>query len=703
MRIRQAWLLVCFAAVLVSISCSENSDVTAESASSAPAAGHAPTTVTVGTSGTAAAATAATQPAAPRTERHEPPLPAFEGWSLTEERISISEFIGRRMVVFLFNPEHPVAPGVANGIAAVAGERAGHNFQIVGIAQGSNRATAAAFLADRGLEIPTIHDANGQFGARVGVRVPVGLLMVDAEGYLIQGTGAPEGSDDPAGAIESLLRGWLRLPDAGNTLGATIGERPRAPDFQAQRIDGGDPFELSSLRGQPAILIFFLHTCPHCHEALRFLRENLEKLPEQKRPALVGVSVLNRTLSVQQRLKDEKLDFFPVLLDPDGSIQEAYGAVGSVPIIFLLDQESRIIARVDGWRSERDPPLMRMRLARMAGQTVPMLLHKTGYSGNEFCGACHERQAATWDLTQHAGAFDTLVRHGADRKGECVSCHVVGFGQGGGYDPARPEPSLEDVGCETCHGRGGPHLSPEFAGKQDYRDVCTTCHNPTHSLGFDYASFLPHVSHAANASLASLPPEERARLLAARGGPREELLGSHAEYAGSQACQGCHAAEHATWSQHPHAAALKTLEAQERSADPECLQCHTTAFGKPGGFPSDGHQAHDPSLASVGCESCHGPGSEHVKPDSKKIGSILSLGDKCDSCVILQICGSCHDDANDPGFEFEVLEKIDLQRHGTTEAGTGKPLDSQAGLPSSTVVGALEQAFDQTVEPWTVP
>jgi hypothetical protein len=83
-----------------------------------------------------------------------------------------------------------------------------------------------------------------------------------------------------------------------------------------------------------------------------------------------------------------------------------------------------------------------------------------------------------------------------------------------------------------------------------------------------------------------------------------------------------------------------------------------------------------------------------VKPEAPKRGSIVSLGDKCDSCVILQICGSCHDDANDPGFEFEVEEKIEHQRHGTIEAGTGKPLPArQAALPSATQLGVLERAF----------
>jgi hypothetical protein len=60
--------------------------------------------------------------------------------------------------------------------------------------------------------------------------------------------------------------------------------------------------------------------------------------------------------------------------------------------------------------------------------------------------------------------------------------------------------------------------------------------------------------------------------------------------------------------------------------------------------------------------------------------------------VILQVCGTCHDDANDPGFEFEVKEKILHQRHST------EPLDfeKQAAqpLPTSAEVGLLERAFE---------
>ncbi len=54
---------------------------------------------------------------------------------------------------------------------------------------------------------------------------------------------------------------------------------------------------------------------------------------------------------------------------------------------------------------------------------------------------------------------------------------------------------------------------------------------------------------------------------------------------------------------------------------------------------------------------------------AERRGTILALTDKCDSCVIMQICGSCHDEANDPGFEFELLDKIEAIRHGFRDRG----------------------------------
>ena len=626
----------------------------------------------------------------PAREREERPLPAFSGTSFDGRRIAVSDLLGRRLVLFFFDAS-PAAVPAARAVAAIAPLQGKHNFQILGVASGADSPVARAFIEDQGLDFTQIDDASGSIARSLGLQVKAGLLFVDAEGFIVGAlNGVLEGEAEAASILEVSIREQLRLPvDAAGLLEPGLGEHPRAPEFSAGRLEGGEPFRLAELRGRPALLVFFLYTCPHCHSALRFFRSQLESMPEAKRPVLVAISVSGRPAAVRDELARLGLDFFPVLVDPDGDLARRYAVVGGVPDVLLLDAEGRIRARTRGWRDDRDPPLMRMRLAQLAGDPVPMLLHQTGYSGNEFCAVCHEPESETWRFTAHAQAFDTLVRHAADRDEECVSCHVVGFGREGGYGLAEPAPWLEDVGCESCHGRGGPHLSPGFVSGGDYQGACIGCHDAKHSLGFDYAAFLPRVSHAANAHLLALSPAEKRTRLATLA-PSRQALFPDAPYVGSQACQECHPAEYATWEASPHGRALASLEAEGKARKGDCQRCHTTAYGRPGGFPEAADPTAHADLARVGCESCHGPGGNHVAETARKTGTIVSLADKCDSCVILQICGACHDDANDPGFEFEVKDKIEAQRHGTIEPG-GKPkAGSQARGPREPAL--LEQA-----------
>ena len=627
---------------------------------------------------------------------NERPLPAFDGTTLDGKHFDASSLLGRRALLFLFNPAVREAEPAAQAVARIARLGAEQNFEVVGVALAGGAASARDFAKRMGLDFPIVDDDAGRVAERIGLRAPVVMIGTDSRGNVTFAMGAPPGEvPDPVALVETQLREALRLPAADGVLAPSLGDRPRAPSFRAAPLYGGEPFELASLRGKPVVLVFFLYTCPHCHNALLVLKEELAKLPEATRPTLIGVSVGGSAGAVRDKLKADGLDYFPVLADDDHAIRSAYGVVAGVPDIFLISAEGEITARVQGWRDDRDPPLMRMRLAKLAGQPVPMLLHSTGYSGSEVCSVCHEREHDTWTLTQHATAFDTLVRHGADANPECVSCHVVGWGKSGGYTKSPPTPYLENVGCENCHGRGGPHLSPGFVQNGNFEPVCVTCHDPKHSLGFSYASFLPRISHAENAKLTGLALAEKRKLLAERARPRADLLPTTAAYVGSEACKPCHAQEFASWAAGPHARALAPLEKKGEASNPACQTCHVTALGLRGGFPRQGRPADHPDLARVGCESCHGPGGDHVGPDAKRVGTIVSLGDKCDSCVILQICGGCHDQANDPGFEFAVQKKIEAQKHGSIEPAAKRGAAPSAALPvpSASWVGLLERGF----------
>ena len=82
-----------------------------------------------------------------------------------------------------------------------------------------------------------------------------------------------------------------------------------------------------------------------------------------------------------------------------------------------------------------------------------------------------------------------------------------------------------------------------------------------------------------------------------------------ATYVGSAACKSCHAGAHEVWEKSGHAHAFETLVKTGSDADPHCISCHTVGFGKPAGYR---RPMGSTSLVDVGCESCHGPASEHV-------------------------------------------------------------------------------------------
>ncbi|HEB88830.1 MAG TPA: redoxin domain-containing protein [Deltaproteobacteria bacterium] len=631
----------------------------------------------------------ATRPAAARKHEkgetaprnpNERPIPAFEGTTLEGKRLAIRDLLGSRIVLFFFNPEVEPAAEIGQALAALSDEARDHNFAIIGIGVGSDHATLSRFVEEHAFPFPVIDDSVGEITRRLRLRSPNAILEVDPDGYMGFGIGYFPKKGDVRSVVGSELREKLRLPDRDSGEPGALDVRPAAPELGVISMATGKRLETRDLEGRAAIVIFFLHTCPHCHHALAAIKTILESIPSQQRPRLVAISVSNASpAAIRASLSEKGLDYFDPHLDPGQKAADRWGVTGGVPVIFVLDEQTRIRHRSSGWDTSRDAAILRMKLARAAGVRVPMLLDPTGYSGNDVCGICHEQEYATWKYTKHATAFDTLVTHGANRRTDCVGCHVVGFDQKGGYDFRRQPRHLEGVGCESCHGRGGPHLSPDFVPKattrpeqHDYEPICSTCHNPQHSLGFDYATFRPRISHR---RIAAMSNAERIELLGGSG-PGRELLPSRADHVGSEACRSCHEKEYATWQTGPHGHAGKTLEAAGKAGEADCLACHTTAYGKPGGFRPGVPIASQPDLARVGCESCHGPGGDHVGDGARRRGTILSLGDKCDTCVILKICGSCHDDANDPGFQFKVEERIEAQRHGTIDPTTTEATDS---------------------------
>lgn len=154
-------------------------------------------------------------------------------------------------------------------------------------------------------------------------------------------------------------------------------------------------------------------------------------------------------------------------------------------------------------------------------------------------------------------------------------------------------------------------------------------------------------------------------------------------YIGSKKCMTCHIKEYKSWSETKMAKAMDTLKpgaaveakkaagldpTKDYTQDKTCLPCHTTGYGKPGGFVD---MATTPTLAGVGCEMCHGPGGtytgkqymslqnkEYKKAEVVAVGLVAEVG--------AAQCTGCHNDKNPAApkpYKFDYAAQKDKGMH----------------------------------------
>ena len=162
-------------------------------------------------------------------------------------------------------------------------------------------------------------------------------------------------------------------------------------------------------------------------------------------------------------------------------------------------------------------------------------------------------------------------------------------------------------------------------------------------------------------------------------------------YVGSNQCKTCHQKQYKSWKKGKKFNALATLlpgnaiEIKQKydldpqtdySRDERCLKCHTTGFGHEGGYAipnaADEKAARKMrKLANVGCESCHGPGSQYIglhqeimtQKRKYKSEEIYTKGLRR---IDEQVCLICHNDKSptyDPTKPFDFAKMKDSGVH----------------------------------------
>ena len=119
-------------------------------------------------------------------------------------------------------------------------------------------------------------------------------------------------------------------------------------------------------------------------------------------------------------------------------------------------------------------------------------------------------------------------------------------------------------------------------------------------------------------------------------------------YMGSTICKKCHQEEYLAFiTNAKKSKSFKSIEKMSKGLSPsdlkKCYTCHTTGYGKPGGFIDPEKTPH---LKNAGCEVCHGPGSLHCETSNPA---------HIKGEVTTEDCKSCHTSERVKAFRYRPL------------------------------------------------
>ena len=157
---------------------------------------------------------------------------------------------------------------------------------------------------------------------------------------------------------------------------------------------------------------------------------------------------------------------------------------------------------------------------------------------------------------------------------------------------------------------------------------------------------------------------------------------SEGRFVGPETCRECHEEQFDSWAQTRMANTFRVLlpgEAVEQklmaeldperdySDDPACLPCHTTGYGKVGGFVSF---EETPEMAGVTCEACHGHGGTYANSVMDPKDPTFQGSEARDAGLIYPptetVCRGCHNSASPfvgMGYQFDFAERVGRGTH----------------------------------------
>ena len=152
------------------------------------------------------------------------------------------------------------------------------------------------------------------------------------------------------GAPELSRADVAELLDGLKLSGYRPGTKP--PEFKGTTLDSRT-VSLDSLRGKVVLVNFWASWCNECRPEMPMF-ERLHREFAARGLSVIGINAREGTPAIHRYAKELRLTF-PLMLDPKGDINTAYGVIG-LPATFLIGRDGRAVARTVGPRDWESAP-----------------------------------------------------------------------------------------------------------------------------------------------------------------------------------------------------------------------------------------------------------------------------------------------------------------------------------------------------------
>ncbi|MGD8397140.1 MAG: multiheme c-type cytochrome [Candidatus Eiseniibacteriota bacterium] len=217
-------------------------------------------------------------------------------------------------------------------------------------------------------------------------------------------------------------------------------------------------------------------------------------------PGTVASTQVEGAVTIRSGQRGQYLGETRIVVNPEDEIVSYVGK--AVPI--LLDQvciDEDLEGKLQVIHDEAKADQKRAELEREIDQDAnKLVLGQDHYLGDLKCARCHFDIYKSWQETRHAQAWQSLVAEKREADAECMSCHVTGYREPGGFRGVGADQDMRNVQCEACHGMGTQHNGTmRLTGAGDAMQVgeqaCLVCHDEENSPGFDYETYWAQIAH----------------------------------------------------------------------------------------------------------------------------------------------------------------------------------------------------------------